>query len=316
MAVSIDRGTILVGSPNDDDERIDTGSVYLFAPPQVCGDGLPGAGEDCDDGNAVPGDGCEADCTLSCDDLDGDGFGLPGGPNCASGDADDCNDTDPSVFPNARETCDGRNNDCNDPAWPELPVGEADGDGDGDGALPCSGDCDDAAPSVFPGAPELCNTIDDDCDGLTDEDALNEFDDGDADGLGGACDNCIAVRNPGQSDNDQDGLGDHCDLDDGVIYITAPDPTTVTWQEELGLAPWNLYRGDLAVLKATLSYSQVPRSNPLAVQSCGLPGPTASDLWSPPEGEIAFYLVTGIGAESGLGVDGAGNPRPHDHPCP
>lgn len=33
--------------------------------PSVCGDGVLGAGEECDDGNATPGDGCEADCTLT-----------------------------------------------------------------------------------------------------------------------------------------------------------------------------------------------------------------------------------------------------------
>lgn len=34
--------------------------------PQVCGDGLPYAPEECDDGNATRGDGCEPDCTFSC----------------------------------------------------------------------------------------------------------------------------------------------------------------------------------------------------------------------------------------------------------
>jgi cysteine-rich repeat protein len=36
--------------------------------PSMCGDGLvdEGAGEDCDDGNAISGDGCESDCTFSC----------------------------------------------------------------------------------------------------------------------------------------------------------------------------------------------------------------------------------------------------------
>lgn len=34
--------------------------------PQVCGDGLPYAPEECDDGNVTRGDGCEPDCTFSC----------------------------------------------------------------------------------------------------------------------------------------------------------------------------------------------------------------------------------------------------------
>ena len=31
---------------------------------QFCGDGLPDAGEECDDGNNDNGDGCSADCLL------------------------------------------------------------------------------------------------------------------------------------------------------------------------------------------------------------------------------------------------------------
>ena len=46
----------------------------------------------------------------------------------------------------------------------EYVVVDADGDGFPDGP-----DCDDAAPSVFPGATEACNGIDDDCDGDVDE---------------------------------------------------------------------------------------------------------------------------------------------------
>jgi hypothetical protein len=41
-------------------------------------------------------------------------------------------------------------------------------DGDGDGS-PDGPDCDDANPSVHPGAPELCNGVDDDCNGVVDE---------------------------------------------------------------------------------------------------------------------------------------------------
>jgi hypothetical protein len=63
------------------------------------------------------------------------------------------------------------------PAFPDR-----DGDGHGDGAtsmvtacrppagqVAADGDCDDKAATVFPGAPELCNGIDDDCDGTSDE---------------------------------------------------------------------------------------------------------------------------------------------------
>jgi len=43
-------------------------------------------------------------------------------------------------------------------------------DADGDGALACS-DCDDGDPGIYPGAPEACNGVDDDCDGSLEETA-------------------------------------------------------------------------------------------------------------------------------------------------
>jgi len=41
-------------------------------------------------------------------------------------------------------------------------------DADGDGAMLCD-DCDDANPAFYPGAPEVCNLLDDDCDGVVDD---------------------------------------------------------------------------------------------------------------------------------------------------
>ncbi|MBK8923227.1 MAG: choice-of-anchor D domain-containing protein [Saprospirales bacterium] len=58
--------------------------------------------------------------------------------------------------------------------------------------------------------PEVCNGLDDDCDGDIDE----GFDQ-DNDGIADCFDSCPAVANPGQDDADCDGVGDACDLCDG-----------------------------------------------------------------------------------------------------
>src|SRR5438552_1610189 len=52
----------------------------------------------------------------------------------------------------------------------------ADPDQDGDGWTVDAGDCDDGDASVFPGAMDLCNQGDDDCDGAVDEGACLAYD--------------------------------------------------------------------------------------------------------------------------------------------
>lgn len=48
-----------------------------------------------------------------CIDGDGDGFGSPGASSCPNGDAEDCNDMDPAIFPDAVEVCNGvADDDC------------------------------------------------------------------------------------------------------------------------------------------------------------------------------------------------------------
>jgi hypothetical protein len=115
--------------------------------------------------------------------------------------SDDCDDECPTCFDEAAEVCDGLDQDCDGEIDEELPaiVSYADIDGDmhGDPATEQSGcsadpnrvevgdDCDDESPARYPGATEVCNTIDDDCDTRTDEGVLiTTYRDVDGDGYG------------------------------------------------------------------------------------------------------------------------------------
>lgn len=168
--------------------------------------------EDCDDNDATmnPGaaelcDGMDNDCNGLVDDLpvfayfadvDGDGYGdaAIGLDTCLSvapaGYVDnnqDCNDADPDLNPSVAEICDGMDNNCDGTVDEGLTMFvyymDADNDQYGDattamatclasapaGFVPDSLDCDDNDPAVFPGALEIVDNIDNNCDGLIDE---------------------------------------------------------------------------------------------------------------------------------------------------
>lgn len=133
---------------------------------------------------------------------------------------------------------------------------DADGDGFGattvtacrpdglSGVVDEGGDCDDANRDVFPGALEICDDVDQDCDGGVDEgasDAVRYFVDADGDGVGredgsliaceatvgfadtsGDCDDEDPARTPGEAEVCDDGVDANCVIDcvyPGLISI-------------------------------------------------------------------------------------------------
>jgi len=169
---------------------------------------------DCDDAEplANPGnltDGCD-DIDNDCDDnvdedavfgtyygdSDGDGYGLATDTLTAcqetSGyvaDPTDCDDTNANSYPGAPERCDDEDNNCNSSVDDDVvEIWYRDNDADdfgnpnnslGDcnppaGYVPDDSDCDDTLDTVNPQAPELCDTIDNNCEGSVDEDYCYE----------------------------------------------------------------------------------------------------------------------------------------------
>ncbi len=248
-----------------------------------------GASERCnevdDDCDGEVDEGVEVD---TWPDLDGDGHGhgstaRAGCPvNGWSDLDDDCDDKDAAVHPGAEERCNELDDDCDgvkdaaNTTW----FADADGDGYGDdttavatcsppqGFITQGGDCVDSDDAIHPGATELCNTLDDDCDGVADlGHETTWYSDADGDGYGSPLDTqttCAAVSgwvlngddcrpaeaavNPGASelcnaaDDDCDGAvdegfdadgdghsdvvcsyGDDCDDNDPTTYPTAPE---------------------------------------------------------------------------------------------
>jgi hypothetical protein len=99
----------------------------------------------------------------------------------------DCDENNEMVHPGAAEVCDLKDDDCNGQTDENAPPVMMWPDGDGDGyygiqsgtpKLGCGntpgyatlgGDCNDKDAAIHPGATELCNNKDDNCDGQIDE---------------------------------------------------------------------------------------------------------------------------------------------------
>jgi hypothetical protein len=189
------------------------------AEPDQDGDGYAAVGcdgTDCDDDdpNRFPGNEERCDSSDHDEDCDPTTFGVrdaddDGWPDAACCNeaadgsracGDDCDDVHAGVHPTESEGCDGLDNDCDDAIDEEVTRtfyadvdGDSYGDPEGETMLACEAperfsddhtDCDDGEAARHPGAPETCDSIDNDCDASIDESlpTVSCYPDADGDG--------------------------------------------------------------------------------------------------------------------------------------
>ncbi len=215
-------------------------------------------------------------------------------------------------------------------------------DADGDGYSGSQGDCDDADPSVNPGATEDCSTpADDNCDGSTDD--LNAvgcatfYADADGDGYGGLAGACLCVAsavfslatsddcddgnaavNPGAAEVCEDGIDNNCDgsadqcgpasgsLTTAVAYV-GEVATPESGAAVAGLGDVNADGYDDVLVGA--GYNPGPGAAYLVLGSAA---PASGDLSAGPtytgngsSSERAGCAVAGVGDINGDGYDDA-----------
>jgi hypothetical protein len=199
------------------------------------GDGVPNEEDNCP--TIINPDQTNTDKDMMNGDQDGDLCDLD---DDGDGDLDDvdCAPKNPAINSNAVELCDNVDNNCNaviDEGFTDsdndklADCVDPDDDNDGDldecaeGEVNCKVDCAPTDPTINSQADEVCDGLDNNCDGNvdegfddTDEDEIADCVDADMDndGVDNEDDNCKLVVNADQANHDDDALGDACDTDD------------------------------------------------------------------------------------------------------
>lgn len=178
------------------------------------------------------------------------------------------------------------------------------GDTDGDGCAP-AGDCDETDGAVYPGAPQICDGVNNDCndaswpsrastnDGDDDADAFSE--------CAGDCDDSVASIHPGAVEIN-DGIDNQCPGDPGAGLIdeisgafhAGPDPSAWCWTAQPGATHYTVARSGHRLMTSDCHFEETATN---CVDDDAIPDP----------GAVFYYLVRAGGPfEGSWGVTGSG----------
>ena len=251
----------------------------------VCGCNGATHSNDCYRQSTLVSKDYDGECNKCETDEDADGY-LPIG--CSDG--LDCDDTTADINPGATEVCDSVDNDC-DSQIDEGDVCSATDyycDGDSDDFISstitdsCSGpdcvpiectetqgdDCNDADADINPGATEICDGVDNNCDRSVDEGVKNTYyEDSDSDDYGNNavttqacsapagyvndntdCDDVDSAINPGEAETCNDNIDNNCNgnIDEGCLADLEPTEITYySWKEPIIAGMWIVFESGI-----------------------------------------------------------------------